>query len=297
MHADLLAARVSTTRSDDLLGTVEARMSCLAGTGQVSSGQASFGQVGSEATRAGDYHLATGGHRVRARLALQAGIALGLDDGDAVALACSAELLHNASLVHDDLQDRDETRRGRPTVWRAFSAATAICSGDLLLSSAYAALVGFADRTVLPALIALAHARVAVAIDGQCEDLRASCGNLERYEGIARRKSGALLSLPLEYALVGAGRWDVASVARDAADHFAVGYQIADDLADVSRDERRGALNVVPVLRASYGAMAERAARTLAVRHLDDAAAGAAALPDGSGTLLGMLATRLSATL
>ncbi len=287
MHADLLPSRLSPVRSDDLLGAVDARMASVLGAGR----------SWSEAARAGRHHLAAGGRRVRARLALSAGLALGLGESDAVALACSAELLHNASLVHDDVQDRDETRRDRPTVWRAFGAAVAICSGDLLLSAAYAALAGFSDRTVVPALIASAHERVATAIDGQCEDLRGGLRSLEAYEAVARDKSGALLGLPLELALIGAGRAGALHAARVAAGHFAVGYQIADDLTDVAHDARRGALNIVPILRETEGAMAERVARGLAIGRLRDAAAGAAALPDGSGNLLGTLAMRLSASL
>ena len=65
-----------------------------------------------EAGEAASYHLRTGGNRVRAQLALHAGRALGLGVSDAVTLATTCELLHNASLIHDDLQDLDEVRRG-----------------------------------------------------------------------------------------------------------------------------------------------------------------------------------------
>ena len=55
----------------------------------------------------GRYHLKSGGQRMRARLALHASVALGLSQADAVSIAAAVELLHNASLIHDDLQDRD----------------------------------------------------------------------------------------------------------------------------------------------------------------------------------------------
>lgn len=274
-------------RVDDLVVLVEERMTRLADTGGYRS----------EAARGGLHHLAAGGRRVRARLALSSALALRLDPDDAIALACAAELLHNASLVHDDLQDRDETRRDRPAVWRAFGDAAAVCTGDLLLSSAYAAIAGFGDRSALPALIAVMHARVATAIDGQCADTIASAETLEQYQAVARAKSGALLALPLELALIGTGRTDAAAMAKAAAEHFAVGYQIADDLADVRADEARDALNVVPILRVSFGSDAMRVARTIAMRHLAAAVAGAAELPNRCGDLLGTLATRLSATL
>lgn len=266
---------------DDLIGSVESQMAALVGTGR------------GQAARAGLYHLGTGGRRVRARLALHAGLALRLAPDDAVALATAAELLHNASLIHDDLQDRDRTRRDAPTVWQAFGDDAAICSGDLLLSSAYAALASVGAKD----LIALCHARVAEAIDGQSADRVAGVRTIGQYELVASQKSGALLSLPLEAALIAAGRAESASAARDAAGHFAIGYQIADDLGDIGHDEARGALNVVLVLRASHGQAAEDVARALAMRHLAAAVSGAAKLPDGCGTLLGTLAMRLSATL
>ena len=62
------------------------------------------------AAAAAAYHLGAGGRRIRARLALDAGSCLGLSARDAVAIASTCELLHNASLVHDDLQDRDPGR-------------------------------------------------------------------------------------------------------------------------------------------------------------------------------------------
>ena len=77
----------------------------------------------------------TGGGRVRAKLGLEAAEILNLDDPGRLACACGPELLHNASLVHDDLQDRDETRRGHPAVWRRFGPAAAISIGDLMISA------------------------------------------------------------------------------------------------------------------------------------------------------------------
>ena len=64
------------------------------------------------------FHLASGGSRTRAKLCIDAGLALHLSSKTIVALASTIELLHNASLVHDDLQDADISRRGRESVWK-----------------------------------------------------------------------------------------------------------------------------------------------------------------------------------
>ncbi|MCA9571733.1 MAG: polyprenyl synthetase family protein, partial [Myxococcales bacterium] len=76
-------------------------------------------------------HLATGGKRLRARLALATMQALGGDRREAVPWAAAAEMLHNATLVHDDLQDGDAVRRGHPAVWARHGANQAINVGDL----------------------------------------------------------------------------------------------------------------------------------------------------------------------
>lgn len=78
-------------------------------------------------------HFQAGGGRTRARLGLKAADALLLAPRTAIALAAAAELLHNASLIHDDLQDRSATRRGAPALWVSCSEETAICAGDLLI--------------------------------------------------------------------------------------------------------------------------------------------------------------------
>jgi geranylgeranyl pyrophosphate synthase len=251
-----------------------------------------------EAGQAAAQHLSAGGSRIRARLALHACAALGVPDGPAEAVAAACELLHNASLVHDDLQDRDPHRRGQETVWRRHGDATAICVGDLLLSAAYGALaVTGADVGVLMARM---HRRVGAVISGQCEDLALqghAIDSLERYERVARGKSGPLLILPLELALALADRADAVGIAAEAGALFAIGYQAADDLEDVKRDTLNEELNVVAVLAARGHANPLEAARDLAIARFERCAAVATALPSGSGALLAAQAVKRAALL
>ena len=72
--------------------------------------------------------------RIRARLALAAGHAMGADMLAVVRIAAAVELLHEASLVHDDLQDRDTLRRGKNTVWVEFGEELAITLGDWMIN-------------------------------------------------------------------------------------------------------------------------------------------------------------------
>jgi len=289
--------QVRTGHAEAQMNGVERRMAAL--TQQY--GQRVTGQP-STAAQAAAYHLAAGGQRLRARLAVHAALAFELDDTDGIALAVAAELLHNASLIHDDLQDRSTMRRGIDIVWAAFGDNVAICAGDLLLSAAYGALSQFSDAAKLPALIALIHERTSVAIRGQCADLYAGARtsrDIAGFEVIAVAKSGALLSLPLELAFRAAG-FDAAALAgRKAAETFAIGYQIADDIADWIGDSSVPcSFNAVQVLEAAgYGGTALAEARSLGLKRLGAAAAIAGGLPNDSGTLLRDLALQLAASL
>jgi geranylgeranyl pyrophosphate synthase len=270
-----------------------------------------FTQARGIALSAASYHLKAGGRRVRARLAISAGLALGLSDADAVSIASCAELLHNASLVHDDIQDRDVTRRGQAAVWSVYGSNVAICTGDLLLSAAYGVLCRFSQPLLLPAMLGLLHQRTAVAIDGQCADLATSNGQtkgLAAYMSIATAKSGALLSLPLELALVAAGHANAASMARRSCESLAISYQILDDLQDLQTDgaSAEGGLDQTPRSNIVFvlldpndrNSMVSRAqaiasAKTLAHEYLTLCEEQASQLPRGSGAQMLALTAEL----
>ncbi len=87
------------------------------------------------------YHLDVGGKRFRPAMVLLANKALGGDTNEALYPAAAIELLHEFSLIHDDLMDSDETRRGKETVWKKYGVPKAILSGDLMYSYSYQALI------------------------------------------------------------------------------------------------------------------------------------------------------------
>lgn len=252
--------------------------------------QKSVGIKPSEATLAAFYHLGSGGRRIRGRLALHASLALGLSKSDAVCIASTAELLHNASLIHDDLQDKDALRHGVPAVWKKFGTNVAICTGDLMLSAAFAGLCGISDVQKIPALLALVHERTAMAISGQCADLSVSnqpVFDTETYNKIVVQKSGALLSLPLELVLIASGKSGWLGHARAAAEAFSIAYQVADDLADRACDAKAGSLNIVHILQTMGGCDdASFVASEYGLKNLDLAVVEALKLPCEAGTLL-----------
>ncbi|MFT5588239.1 MAG: geranylgeranyl pyrophosphate synthase [Bradyrhizobium sp.] len=279
-----------TGQSESLSALVEIRMAELA---KVSLPSTLVGAL--------SHHLDSGGQRVRARLALHAGRALNLSDDDAVTIAVTVELLHNASLIHDDLQDRDLQRRGCATLWAGFGENVAICAGDLLLSAAYGNLCRFSDSARLPQLLAQVHAATACAVQGQCADLSGQACDIALYEKIAAAKSGALLGLPLALVLIATGRENYLATAHQAADAFAVGYQIVDDIDDIDKDRgsdgQPAGLNACLILVADHGDFAHMVARQLALARFEQAVRLASCLPDDAGALLASLALTLSARL
>ncbi|MEQ8403472.1 MAG: polyprenyl synthetase family protein [Oceanicaulis sp.] len=250
--------------------------------------------TGAPVTDAIDHHLAAGGGRTRGRTALSTGLALGLSETVSLAIAAGCELLHNASLLHDDIQDRDTLRRGRPAAWTIFGEASALLAGDAMISAAYAALAE-APRTGV--LIAHAHRRVAETIAGQARDLDAGgrALSLQAYEAAASAKSGPLFALALELPLLAAGCEADTRRAGEAAHRFALAYQMNDDLADAHADRKAGALNAVIALEAAGDIGARARVERRIAQHLDAARALAASLPRAAGEPLRALIATLAA--
>ena len=279
--------------SQNLLTQLQVKMLGLVGCGANTTATGPQPEV----TLAAAHHLGSVGRLIRGRLALHASLALGMSEADALCLAAAVELLHNASLVQDDLQDGDKLRRGLPAVWTKFNTNVAICAGDLMLSAAYAALGEVGSLKSIPELLALVHRRTAAAILGQCADLetrRQPADSTMLYEKIVIGKSGALLSLPLELALTAGGKGEWTRDARLGAEAFSIAYQVADDLTDFQRDALRDSLNIVAILEAS-GDPVDAVVRAcqFGSRHLDSAIAAANKLPCDSGAVLLQLSHEL----
>lgn len=241
------------------------------------------------------YHLASGGSRTRARLAIQAGHAIGLDAQTCTALAACCELVHNASLLHDDIQDGDRQRRGREAAWSLFDINTAMCAGTLMLSTAFGVIAPINRPTGL--LTTHLHQRIADLICGQTLDLAytAQSIDMQTYLKIAMRKSGSLLALPLELAMLAAQNHEAVPIAKAAGESFAVAYQIADDCQDVSQDLARGHCNIIGIMKSAGVATSHATTEALSIaqQYLAQAEQHATDLPNDSGTLLISLCNQL----
>ncbi|SED52648.1 geranylgeranyl diphosphate synthase, type I [Streptomyces melanosporofaciens] len=185
-----------------------------------------------------------GGKGVRQALAVLCAEAAGASGEAAVAGAVAVELVHTFSLLHDDIMDGDQTRRTRPTVWKAYGTGPAVLAGDALFALAVEALAA-----VPGAGAAAAVRRLSVAlgdlVHGQADDLLfesrpwtgpAAVGP-EEYRTMAEHKTGALLgcAAALGAALAGAPETTAATLDR-AGRHMGVAFQVADDLLGIWGD-------------------------------------------------------------
>jgi geranylgeranyl diphosphate synthase type II len=242
------------------------------------------------------YHFDSKASHARARLALNAGLALELDENICMTLAATCELIHNASLLHDDIQDGDTQRRGKEAAWSRFDKSTAMCAGTLMLSAAFDTI---AQIDLSPSiLVSHLHQRTADLICGQTLDLSFASQpvDLEGYLDIASSKSGSLIALPLELVMITSHQLDALPLATLAGKSFAIAYQIADDLNDVEEDLSRGTCNIVSVLQRTHQdrAQASAEALTLMQKYLHLAENYAAKLPAHSGDFLISLCEKLS---
>ena len=196
----------------------------------------------SEVCRAARYSLLGGGKRIRAVLVLSVCDMLHGDLKAAEQFAAAVEMLHCYSLIHDDLpcMDNDDLRRGRPSCHKAFSEATAMLAGDVLLTEAFEVIANApADASVCVqaarALSAGAGSRGMVY--GQELDLRyeALAATEEQLRLIHRNKTGALINAAVQMGAAAAG---ADPKQREELECYAYGlglvFQIVDDVLDVT---------------------------------------------------------------
>ena len=175
------------------------------------------------------YVLERPGKRIRPRLCLSLAKSLELPHAQCIGLAAAVELLHIASLVLDDVQDNDEMRRGRASVWRKFGRASAINVGAYFIAESFA----LAAR--LPGVSPIFAAALRAATIGQSAevDFFADIPTLAAYNAVAVAKTGALFALPAQGAAVLANFTnDVVESIGKAFALLGAAYQIQDDLAD-----------------------------------------------------------------
>lgn len=188
--------------------------------------------------------LLTGGKRLRAVLVLLVGQALGAAIDDLLPVALAYEVSHTASLVHDDIIDGGEWRRGAETLHRRYGMGHAITAGDALLIKGFEMMVGYSkrpgvDRDTIINLINVGCRSGLAASEGEVEDINFSPREIENktisdYIELIRLKTGALLEAATEAgAVLARVSSELVSVMREFGRELGVAFQIYDDAKDL----------------------------------------------------------------
>jgi len=193
--------------------------------------------------RAMRYSLFAGGKRIRPILCMQAADAVSDDAPGVVNAACSLEMIHTYSLIHDDLPalDNDDFRRGKPTCHKVFGDAMAILAGDALFTLAIQTLVRIegldAQRKVeLIEELSFASGTVEGMIGGQVTDIEGErqTPTAELLDRIHRAKTGALLRASVRMGAICAGASAIGMEAISRyGEHAGLAFQIVDDILDI----------------------------------------------------------------
>ena len=184
------------------------------------------------------------GKRIRSLLVLLSASASGGSWESALPAAAAVELIHNFSLLHDDIQDKSETRRGRPTAWVKWGVAQAINAGDGLFISANLSMTGLRDNFSAETVLKGAHSLQETCLNltrGQFLDISYETRNdlkVGDYWKMISGKTAALLATCTELgALFGGADADIQLAYRDFGHYLGLAFQVQDDILGIWGDE------------------------------------------------------------
>jgi geranylgeranyl pyrophosphate synthase len=178
--------------------------------------------------------LAAGGKRLRPALALLFGRMLRVAEEPLFEFSASVEIIHTATLIHDDLVDHASIRRGIPTVNVKWSAGTAVLVGDFLFAWAARLVAATGSTTVVGRF----SDTLATIVDGEIRQITAGdvCCGREEYENRIRSKTAALFDVACAGPALLAGNSSAAENASRFGNSFGMAFQIADDILDFIGD-------------------------------------------------------------
>ncbi|MGB2958987.1 MAG: polyprenyl synthetase family protein [Bacteroidota bacterium] len=207
--------------------------------------------------RAALQYCTAGGKRVRPVVAMLSCAAAGGRDLDALDVGVAVELLHTASLVHDDIMDRSETRRGRQAAHVKFGTDVAILVGDVLTALAFTLAHEFSSPRKDRVLKLFSHTFLTLC-EGQAEDLAFAKRGMVRndeHESMVQKKTAELMEVAAGMgALVASDEEQRVRCLRCFGMYVGMAFQALDDVLDVVGDEQ--------ILGKPVGADARNARRT-----------------------------------
>ena len=190
------------------------------------------------------YSLLAGGKRIRPVLTLEFARLGGIDWHLALPYACALELVHNYSLIHDDLpcMDDDDLRRGKPTNHKVYGETLAVLAGDAMQPEAFRLILQArglsADNRIEAALLLAKACGADGMVAGQVLDTLCHVEDEEGLTGLNRLKTGVMISAAAELGCVASNMpayWRQQAV--KYADQLGLAFQIRDDMLDVMGDE------------------------------------------------------------
>ncbi len=185
-----------------------------------------------------EHLLSAGGKRIRPTLGLLVGNMLGAPEEKLITLGASVELLHTATLVHDDLIDGALLRRGMPTLNARWSPAATVLTGDFLFARA----AKLASETDYLPLMKLFSETLATIVNGELTQMFSARGVIDRdnyYERIYAKTASLFEMSALAAAMVGTEDEDVRDSMKTFGYEVGMAFQIADDILDFTGDQTK----------------------------------------------------------
>ena len=190
----------------------------------------------------GTYILNSGGKRLRPLLVLLSTKAVGGTFKNSYNAAAAVEMLHNFTLVHDDIMDNADKRRGRLTLHKKYDHNTAILAGDSLLSVAYEYLLKDCNGNTRELISSFTHGLIEVC-EGQSMDTDFESRknvSLSDYLIMIKKKTAAMAEMCCRIgAILGGGSSVQVSALGNYGLNLGIAFQIQDDLLDISADEKK----------------------------------------------------------
>ena len=229
------------------------------------------------------------GKGVRPSLCLFTCDALGGDVQKALPAAVSLELIHNFSLIHDEIQDFDEVRHHRPTLWTVWGVPKALVAGNVMrvLAERSMSCMEFADAKLISQSSSIVSEACLQMIEGQYMDISfegSSRITVDQYMEMISRKTGALLRSSVHLgSLLGSGNDEVANLFRRVGIALGFMFQIRDDIlgtwgeskatgkpvgADIKR--RKNTLPIIHAREAKSGLYEKEISNLYSLKSLND---------------------------
>lgn len=197
---------------------------------------------------ASSHYIKSGGKRLRPFLAIKSCELLGGSVEKALPVAAAIEMIHNFTLVHDDIMDNDEVRHDVPTVHRSYGLPLAILAGDILVMKAFQSITAYGSKAGLPddVIVHLVDRLIESCIDvseGQALDVGMASSSKffsgSQYINMIGKKTAALFETSCELGALCSqtSRSDVESLARFGR-NLGTAFQIVDDLIGVAGDPK-----------------------------------------------------------